>query len=115
MNFIKTLRVLQKHQEGAKNLSNKYGDLFVCARYKIDYQRRKKLKTVELIIDEKNWTPKNDDPYLNQIVKVRIAYGEIKMSSSVKRYGGVWNKEKKVWEVPLKAVFDLNIEDRLIK
>jgi len=34
-----------------------YGDQLVCVRYRYDAERKRRYKTVELIIDEVNWQP----------------------------------------------------------
>ncbi len=39
-------------QNGTKRLYKKYGDQLVCVRYRNDKARQKRLKTIELIIDE---------------------------------------------------------------
>ena len=52
---------------------------------------------------------------MNEIVYVKIAYGEIKLANAVKKYGGIWNKNKKLWEIKLGYVLFLNIEDRIVK
>ena len=40
-------------QRGAKKLLTQYGDRLVCVRYRYDEQRQKRLKTVELIVEER--------------------------------------------------------------
>jgi hypothetical protein len=49
---------LRPGQRGTKKLVRKYGDRLVCVRYRYDGERRKRYKTVELIIEESDWEPK---------------------------------------------------------
>jgi hypothetical protein len=41
-------------QNGTKRLLRQYGDQLVCVRYRYDKLRGKRLKTIELIIDEQD-------------------------------------------------------------
>jgi hypothetical protein len=46
-------------QNGTKQLLAEYGDQLVCVRYRYDKDRFKRFKTVELIVEEKDWIPSN--------------------------------------------------------
>ena len=48
---------LSPGQRGTKKLLKTYGDQLVCVRYRCDAQRKKRFKTVELVIDEGDWQP----------------------------------------------------------
>ena len=112
--YTKTIRVLQAGQPGTKKVSRIYGDALVCIRYKRDYKKKRQYKTIELILDEKQWQPSKNDTYSSKPVYVRIQYGEIELGRKVKEAGGVWNREKKLWVLPLRAVLDLDLEDRIV-
>ena len=114
MDFIKTKTIVKSGQPGTKRLYNIYGEDLICVRYKYDYKRRRRLKTIELIVDEKSWSPSPDDSFSNQTVYVRIHYNEIELRQKVKNAGGVWNKDKRLWKLQLQSVLDLDIEDRII-
>ena len=83
-------------------------------RYYEDWQRRKKYKTCEIIIDEKCWDGKPKFIKPDTIVKVKINYGEIDLGVKVKRIGGRWNKKDRLWEVAYKNVIKLGLEKRII-
>ncbi|QTA91774.1 Uncharacterized protein dnm_078480 [Desulfonema magnum] len=51
-------RNLKPGQKGTKKLAEIYGDSLVCVRYRYDEKRKKRLKTVEIIIDETDWKPR---------------------------------------------------------
>ena len=70
---------------------------------------------INLITDGKHWTHRKDDPISTKPVFIKIAYGEVELARKVKSGGGVWNKEKQLWKVPLQTVLDLNIEYRMVK
>jgi hypothetical protein len=46
---------------------------------------------------------------------VRIAYGEAELAAKVKSLGGRWDREKRLWMLPLKYVRILEIEHRIVK
>src|SRR4030042_5648859 len=99
---MKTKRKLMPGQPGTKKLLERYGKDLVCVRYRYDLERKKKIKTVEIIIEERSWEYDPGKTPLNKIVTVQINYGEINLSRAVKAAGGKWNKEKKVWQLPYK-------------
>ena len=50
---MKTHTHLKPGQNGTKRLVEKYGDTLLCVRYRYDELRGVRLKTVEIIVDEK--------------------------------------------------------------
>ncbi len=49
---------LKPPQRGTKKLQAKYGDRLLYVRYRYDEERRRRCKTVELIVNEVDWVPK---------------------------------------------------------
>lgn len=47
---------LRPGQRGTKKLVTRFGDRLICVRYRYDSTRRKRFTTVELIVDESDWT-----------------------------------------------------------
>ena len=47
---------LKPGQDGTKRLVEQYGDKLLCVRYRFDETRGVKVKTVELIVDERPLT-----------------------------------------------------------
>lgn len=54
---MRTRLKLKPGQRGTKKLLNQYGEQLVCVRYRYDAERKKRFKTVELIVDEIDWEP----------------------------------------------------------
>ncbi len=46
---------LKLGQKGTKRLLAEYGDRLICVRYRYDAQRKKRFKTVELLVAERDW------------------------------------------------------------
>ena len=47
-------------QPGTKSLVAQYGERLVCVRYRYDAQKRRRFKTVELIVDSRSGVPEAD-------------------------------------------------------
>jgi len=54
---MKTRLLLRPGQNGTKKLVTRFGDRLVAVRYRYDEEKRKRLETVELIVDEAPWEP----------------------------------------------------------
>ena len=50
---MKTQTHLKPGQKGTKRLVEKYGDSLLCVRYRYDEIRGIRLKTVEIVVEEK--------------------------------------------------------------
>ena len=104
---------LRPGQKGTRQLVRHYGDQLVCVRYRYDSQRRKRYKTVELIVDEQDWIPGvRFAP--DQRVMVKVGYNEGDLREAVKKAGGFWNPERKTWILPFSAAMALGLEHRVI-
>ncbi|MFQ5865040.1 MAG: hypothetical protein ACE5IW_07415 [bacterium] len=111
---MKTRRKLIPGQPGTKKWVEKYGENLICVRYRYDSERKRKIKTVELIVEEGPWEADSRRIPNNKIVYVRIKYNEIYLRKVVKGAGGRWNKEKKLWELPYGEVKQLGFTDRMV-
>jgi len=106
---MQTLLTRKPGQKGTKELLLKYGEQLVCVRHRYDEQRRRRLKTVELVVEEREWMPEETR------VLVRVAWGEKELGIKVKRAGGVWLPERKLWELPYGKVVELGLEERMVR
>ena len=100
-------------ENGTKGLLKQYGEQLVCVRYRYDQKRRKRYKTVELIVDEKDWLPETRIPATRRVY-FRIRYGETGLRERVKQAGGYWNPAKRAWHLEYSAVIQLGLEKRII-
>jgi len=101
-------------QRGAKKLLTQYQDRLVCVRYRYDEQRQKRLKTVELIVEEEAWEPTPPQPQEDALVAIRLAPPEIRWRKEVKQCGGRWDPQRGVWEVRYKHVAALGLTARIV-
>ena len=70
-NTMRTRLTLQPHQDGAKQLFAEYGERLVCVRYRYDERRKRRLKTVELIVEESAWEPRTRASSDERLVHIR--------------------------------------------
>jgi len=112
---MKTQTHLNPGQNGTKRLLEKYGDSFLCVRYRYDKKRGVRLKTVELIVEEKAWKPSL--PYKDEeIVSVIAAFTEKAIRDRLKNAGAKWDPAEKVWRVPFgKIRGEKDLEERILK
>ncbi len=89
--------ILRPGQRGTKKLMEQYGDRFMCVRYRYDALRKKRLKTVEIVIEEIYWKPETYENVVPNIMTgIRIDYLETEIRHRVKEAGGRWNPVQKL-------------------
>jgi len=113
--MMRTRLHLKPGQKGTKQLLAQYGDRLVCVRYRDDAQRKKRFKTVELIVAECEWeapAPRFAD---DAIVGVRVGLAERELQQRVKQAGGKWNRRRQVWELHDDQVVALKLEARIVE
>ena len=84
-------------------------------RYRYDAQRKKRCKTVELIVAECAWEPPPPRFAAGAIVGVRVDFAEETLREQVKQVGGKWNPRRKVWEIRYDQVVALKLETRIVE
>jgi len=96
---MRTLLHLKPGQKGPKQLLAQYGDRLVCVRSRDDAQRKKRFKTVELIVAERGWEPPAPRFAADAMVGVRVGLAERELQPQVKPAGGKWHRRRQVWEL----------------
>jgi hypothetical protein len=82
-------------------------------RYRYDAERKKRFKTVELIVAERDWHPPARRPADDALVTVRIDFAEVELRQRVKQAGGRWNPDRRTWELRYAHVVALGLEPRI--
>ncbi len=82
---------LKPGQKGTEQLLAQYGDRLICVRYRYDAQRKKRFKTVELLVAKRDWEPPRPRLAHDQIVGLRVAFADMIVRNRVKQAGGTWN------------------------
>jgi len=116
---MKTRLLLRPGQNGTKKLVARYGDRLLAVRYRYDEEKRKRFKTVELIVDEVPWEPPtgaSERRYRRQyhdLVGVRVHWHETELRERLKQAGAIWRPRQKLWEASYSTVVMLEITDRI--
>jgi hypothetical protein len=101
---LKVDKHLKPGQKGTKALVEKYGDSLLCVRYRKDAGRKVRVKTVEIIVEEKEYMS-GSLPYRDEdIVQVMVAFSEKTLRSELKAVGGKWDSEERIWHIPYGAI-----------
>ncbi len=100
---MKSYAHLKPGQKGTRRLVDKYGAALLCVRYRYDEKRGVRLKTVEIIVEEKPYAAslryRDAD-----IVTVMVHYSEKALRGMLKASGGRWDPGEKLWRVPFGAI-----------
>jgi hypothetical protein len=83
----------------------------VCA---IATLRKKRFKTGELLVAERDWEPPRPRIANDRIVAVRLALAEAAVRERVKRPGGKWNSDRTVWEIRHDHAVALGLSARIV-
>ncbi|HYE65798.1 MAG TPA: hypothetical protein VD966_09445 [Pyrinomonadaceae bacterium] len=100
-----TRLILKPGQKGTKKLLARYGKRLICVRYRYDEQRRRRYTTVELIVEAVPWEPQaKEKPRQKTIpddtlIDIQVHWGDLELSRRVKNAGGIWNRERRVWQI----------------
>jgi hypothetical protein len=106
---------LQPGQKGTKKRCDRYGAQLVCVRDRDDAARQRRLKTVELIVEEGPWHPGCTARRGSETVGVRVTFPEVSWQRQVKLAGGRWNPARRVWEWGRDQALKLGLKDRIEK
>jgi hypothetical protein len=100
---MKSYAHLKPGQKGTRRLVERYGAALLCVRYRYDEKRGVRLKTVEIVVEEKQCTVslryRDTD-----IVSVMVPYAEKALRETLKAEGGRWDPEGKLWRVHYGAI-----------
>jgi hypothetical protein len=107
------VQVVRRGQKGAKRLAAQYGERFICLRYIYDAETGRRLKTVELLVEEDAWTPAPLRIPPDQLVGVRVGYEERGLREAVKGAGARWDRLLQAWVLPYRKAEDLGLRDRV--
>jgi hypothetical protein len=102
---------LKPGQKGTKHLVEQYGGRVVCVRYRYDAIRRKRVKTVELVVAEADWKPRFAP---EAVVALRVAFADVATRRRVKQAGGKWIPDRAVWELRYDRVVALGFRRRIV-
>jgi len=107
--MYRTRLTLKPGAPGTMQLVNEYGPRLVCVRYRYDEARQMRIKTIELIVDQKPWTPETADADPMEYVHVRIPMNDYKTRHAISRLGGIWSAETRTFRLTYAAATLLHV------
>ena len=122
---IRTVR--KPGDKGTQALMKQYGERLVCIRYRYDPARKKRYKTVELIVTEEDWQPPEPHPqeekpsglnprgYYTRRLGIRLSQLETELRKRIVAAGGMWDPTEKLWFLPEEEVRRLGMVQRVVK
>jgi len=113
---METRLTLRPGAPGTRKLVEKYGERLLRVRYVYDAATSRRLKTVELVVESVPWKtrPRRIRRHDDDIVFVRIGYGETDLRARAKNLGAIWRKPQKLWEITYRDSKRLGIVDRIV-
>ena len=111
---MRTRLIRQPGQPGTKRLVAEYGTKLVCVRYRYDEAQGRRLKTVELIVEETPYAPTAVRYQPQTIVGLQIGYEESDVQRLVKAAGAKWNPTRRVWEIRYDKAVVLELQARIV-
>ena len=105
---------LKPGQKGTKALVEQYGDALVCVRYRYDQASRTRIKTVELIVEKKDLSLRQNKFEAEALVPVQIAYSETNLKEVAKSMGGRWDPEVRLWYIHYGKIKGTELEKHII-
>jgi len=103
---------LKPGQKGTKRLVEKYGKALLYVRYRYDEVRGVRLKTVEIVVEEKPWQP-NSRLRDEEMVPVMVNFSEKVLRDRLKAAGGRWDPAAKLWHVAYGSIRGTDLEGRI--
>ena len=85
----------------------------MCVRYRYAAARQRRLKTVELVVEETSWRPAREANKGALMVGVRIDFQEVALQRRVKSAGGRWNPVRRLWQLRRDQALKLGLKDRI--
>lgn len=108
---MKSYNHLKPGQKGTLRLVEQYGESLLCVRYRYDEKRGVRLKTVEIIVEEKpDRSPRFKD---GDIVPVSVGFDEIELRELLRTLHARWDSQVKLWFLPYRLVQGTALETRI--
>jgi hypothetical protein len=83
-------------------------------RYRYDAQRKKRFKTVELLVAERDWEPPRRRFADDQVVGLHVPFADVAVGALVKQACGRWNPERRVWQLRYDRVVAPGLNTRIV-
>jgi len=116
---MEVVKTLHPGDRGTRRYLEKYGARLVCVRYRQDKRQKRRLTTIEIVVNERplinipGTTEKLLYPHPNRHVFIHVAYREESLRRRVKQAGGKWLPNQKLWQLPFHKAAALGLQSRV--
>jgi len=107
----KSYKHLKPGQHGTKHLVEQYGDTLLCVRYRYDEKRGIRLKTVEIVVEEKSYMPSRFKD--GDIVPVSVHFDELELREQLRSLRARWDTQAKLWFISYRLIRGTPLEARI--
>lgn len=94
-------------------MMEKYGEALVFIRFRYDAESRQRLKTVELVVERRAWTPPAPRYPLDSLVPLRIEAADLGNRAMAKAAGGKWDPDAHLWFVRYGNIVGTSLEKHI--
>lgn len=111
---MKSYSHVKPGQKGAMRLTEQYGDKLLCVRYRYDETRGVRLKTVEIVVEERPWQP----PFRfmdEDLAPVVVGFEETTLREKLRKARAKWDPEAKIWLVAYGKIRGTELEAKIPK
>lgn len=109
--MLRTRLTLQPGRPGTKRLVKEFGERLVCVRYRYDDLRNRRLKTVELIVEDVPWLSRDAQ---TRLVDIYVEHFDYALRAEVRENGGHWQPSTRTWRLRYATVVALGLESRIV-
>lgn len=112
---MKTHKHLKPGESGTVRLVERFGDALLCVRYRYDAIRDMRIKTAEIIVDER---PGRGVPRIREsdMVYLHIPFTMQALRERLKSVGAKWDPAQKLWRVRWGLIRgDKELVERVVK
>jgi hypothetical protein len=115
LKHMKAHKHLKPGEKGTRRLVDRFGDTLLCVRYRYDAIRDMRIKTAEIIVDEK---PGRGIPRIREsdTVLVQVPFTMRALRDRLKGVGAKWDPDQKLWRVRWGLIRgDTELMERVVK
>jgi hypothetical protein len=115
LKHMKTHKHLKPGENGTLRLVERFGDTLLCVRYRYDAIRDVRIKTAEIIVDER---PGKGVPRIRETdtVLVQVPFSMKALRDRLKGVGAKWDPVQKLWRVRWGLIRgDRELMERVVK
>lgn len=104
-----------------RKLFDQYGEQLLCVRYCYDTEKNTRYKTLELLVEETPFQAAVSDtdcyspPQATPYVGLKVEPDERSVLDSLRKMGGFWSPQDRLWYAPELYVRRIGLQQRIIK